>query len=70
MLKLKFFELTSIAAAMSSISASLTLEQAGILVGIVTALVTCALNVFCTIRRDLREERMLQIQLKARHDKH
>lgn len=68
MLKLKFSELTSIVGALSSIGASLTLEQAGIIVGIVTAMVTCAINVLYMIRRDQREERMLATQLKAGHE--
>lgn len=68
MFKLKYSEMTSIAGALSSIGASLTLEQAGIIVGIVTALVTCAINVLYMIRRDQREERMAATQLKAQHD--
>lgn len=59
-------EITSIVAAMSSIGASLTLEQAGIAVGIITALVTCAVNALYTIRKDLREQRLADTQLRTR----
>jgi len=57
------FEWTSIAGAVSSILASLTLERAGIIAGIVTALVTCAANVLYMLRKDRREERALDAQL-------
>jgi len=57
------FEWTSIAGAVSSILASFTLERAGIIAGIVTALVTCAANVLYMMRKDRREERALDAQL-------
>ena len=63
MSKLKNFEAASIAGAVSSISASMTLERFGVIVGIVTALVTCAANVIYRARRDRREERALDAQL-------
>jgi hypothetical protein len=63
--KLKVSQLMSIVAAMSSIGASISLEQAGVAVGIFTALVTCTVNALCTMRRDRREERMLEARLKA-----
>jgi hypothetical protein len=63
MSKLNSFEATSIAGAVGSIGASLTLERIGVIVGIVTALVTCAANVIYRARRDHREERALAAQL-------
>lgn len=63
MSKLNNFEAVSIAGAVSSISASMTLERFGVIVGIVTALVTCAANVIYRARRDRREERALAAQL-------
>lgn len=62
--KLTNFEWTSIAGAVASIGASLTLERVGIIAGIITALVTCAANVVYMARRDDREERALLAQLK------
>ena len=61
----KFSKVMSIVAAMASLGASMSLEQAGVAVGIFTALVTCAVNALCTMRRDRREERMLDARLKA-----
>lgn len=66
MSKLKNFEAASIAGAVSSISASMTLERFGVIVGIVTALVTCAANVIYRARRDRREERALDAQLEGK----
>jgi hypothetical protein len=63
MSKLNSFEATSIAGAVGSIGASLTLERFGVIVGIVTALVTCAANVVYRARRDRREEQALNAQL-------
>jgi len=63
MSKLNNFEVTSIAGAITSIGASLTLERVGVIVGILTALVTCAANVIYRARRDRREERALAVQL-------
>jgi hypothetical protein len=63
MSKFNNFEATSIAGAVTSIGASLTLERFGVIVGIVTALVTCAANVIYRARRDRREERALAAQL-------
>lgn len=40
-----------------AIGASLTLGQIGILVGIVTAIITCAANLYFSRRRDERERR-------------
>lgn len=63
MIKLNPFEWTSIAGAITSIGASLTLERVGVVAGIVTALVTCAANVAYMVRKDRREERALDAQL-------
>jgi len=67
--KLKYLDMMSIAGALSSIGASLTLEQTGMIAGIVTGLVTCAVNVLYTIRKDQREQRLAELQLKASRDK-
>ena len=66
MFKPNHSEITSIVAAMSSIGASLTLEQAGVAIGIITALVTCVVNALYTIRKDLREQRQADSQLRTR----
>lgn len=63
MSKFNNFEATSIAGAVTSIGASMTLERFGVAVGIVTALVTCAANIIYWARRDRREERALAAQL-------
>jgi hypothetical protein len=63
MSKLDKFDWASLAGAVSSIGASLTLERVGVVMGIATALVTCAANVIYTARRDRREERALDAQL-------
>jgi len=68
MFKPNHSEITSIVAAMSSIGASLTLEHAGVAVGIVTALVTCVVNALYTIRKDLREQRLADKQLRMRQE--
>lgn len=66
MSKFNNFEVTSIAGAITSIGASLTLERAGVIVGIVTALVTCAINTLYMIRKDRREERAVDARLEAK----
>jgi hypothetical protein len=66
--KLKIVDMIRIAGVLSSIGASLTLEQAGVIAGIVTGLVTCAINVFYTIRKDRREQRLAERQLNASRD--
>ena len=66
MSKLNNFEWASIAGALSSIGASLTLERVGVIAGIATALVTCAANVVYMARKDGREERALDAQLGAK----
>lgn len=65
-MKLNNFEWASVAGAVSSIGASLTLERVGVVAGIITALVTCAANVLYMMRKDRREERALDAQLGAK----
>lgn len=50
-------EVMSYAGGMTSIGASLTLTEFGILVGIVTALLTFVINALYVYRRDRREQR-------------
>jgi hypothetical protein len=57
MIKLSAPEVTSVAGGVASIGASLTLNQIGVIVGIVTALLTCAVNVLYMVRKDRREQR-------------
>lgn len=64
--KLNNVEMASIAGAMSSIGASLTLERAGIIAGIASALVTCAINAMYMIRKDQREQRLTDAQLEGK----
>jgi hypothetical protein len=66
MSKFNNFEVTSIAGAITSIGASLTLERVGVIVGIFTALVTCAINALYMFRKDRREERELDAQLEGK----
>jgi len=57
MIKLNNVEFGSLAGAVTSIGASLTLERAGVIVGIVTALLTCAVNVAYMVQKNRREQR-------------
>jgi hypothetical protein len=50
-------EFTSYAGSVTAIGASMTLTNIGILIGIVTALLTCALNIYFMRRKDQREQR-------------
>lgn len=50
-------EVTSYAGGIASIGASLTLTEIGIIVGIVTALLTFGVNVVYMYRKDKREQR-------------
>jgi 4-hydroxybenzoate polyprenyltransferase len=50
-------EVMSYAGGMTSIGASLTLTEFGVLVGIVTALLTFVINAIYVYRRDRREQR-------------
>lgn len=55
-------ELTSYAGGAVSIGASLTLTQWGVVAGIVTALLTFALNVLYMYRKDKREQRQADLE--------
>lgn len=57
MIKLNSVEFGSLAGAVTSIGASLTLERAGVIVGIVTALLTCVVNVAYMVQKNRREQR-------------
>lgn len=50
-------ELTSYAGGLASIVASLTLTEIGVIVGIVTALLTLFVNMVYMYRKDRREQR-------------
>lgn len=54
-------ELTSYAGATVSIGTSLTLTQWGVVAGIVTALLTFALNAIYMYRKDRREQRQADL---------
>lgn len=64
MSKLTGTEVTSYAGGAVSIGASLTLTEIGIIVGIVTALLTFTLNAIYTFRKDQREERESAARLR------
>lgn len=66
MAKLTAPEVSSYAGGVASIGASLTLTEVGVVVGIVTALLTFAFNAVFMYRRDRREERALEAQLGAK----
>ena len=57
--KLSAPEVGSYAGGATAIGASLTLTEIGVIVGIITALLTFIVNVVYTYRRDQREERAL-----------
>jgi hypothetical protein len=57
-------EISSIAGALASIGAALTLERVGVAFGIVTGLTTCALNVFYMLRKDAREQRQAELAIR------
>lgn len=59
MSKLSAPEVGSYAGGATAIGASLTLTEIGVIVGIITALLTFVVNVVYTYRRDQREERAL-----------
>jgi protein-S-isoprenylcysteine O-methyltransferase Ste14 len=63
MSKLTAPEVSSYAGGVASVAASLTLTQVGVIVGIVTALLTFVFNAVFMYRRDRREERALAAQL-------
>ena len=59
-------EVTSYAGSLTSIGASLTFTDIGVIVGIITALATCIANVLYMARKDRREERALDAQLRGK----
>lgn len=54
--KLTTTEITSYAGGATAIGASLTLTQVGVIIGIVTALLTFLMNSIYTFRKDKREQ--------------
>lgn len=58
-------EVSSYAGGVLSLGAGLTLESWGVIVGILTALLTFALNVFYAWRRDRREQRESDARMAA-----
>lgn len=72
-MKMNNVELGSMAGAATSISAgataAITVNEWAVVIGIVTALLTLALNVWCSRRRDAREQRqaeLAEMESKAR----
>lgn len=59
MSKISAPEVGSYAGGAVSVGASLTLTEIGVIVGIITALLTFIVNVVYTFRRDQREERAM-----------
>jgi hypothetical protein len=57
--------LSSYAGSTVSVVSSLTLTEIGIIVGIITALATFALNAFYTYRKDQREKLESRARLRA-----
>jgi len=56
-------EVTSYAGSVTSIAGALTFTDWGVVIGIITALLTCVANLVYMARRDRREERALDAQL-------
>lgn len=65
MSKLTGMEVTSYAGAATSIGASLTLTDIGVIVGILTALVTAGLNAYFGYQRNKREQAESDARLQA-----
>lgn len=63
MSKLSGTEVTSYAGAATSIGASLTLTEVGVIVGIITALLTFGMNAFYMWRRDQREQELKDAEM-------
>jgi uncharacterized membrane protein (DUF485 family) len=57
MSKISAPEVTSYAGGVASVAASLTLTEVGVIIGIVTALLTFAVNAVYMYRKDKREQR-------------
>lgn len=66
MSKLSPSEVTSYAGGAIAIGTSLTLTQVGVIVGIVTALVTFIFNMVYMYRKDQREQRQLEAEQRHR----
>ena len=66
MIKFPTPEQTSYAGGAASIVASVTLAQWGVIAGIVTALLTCALNVWYTRQKNAREQRQAELEERER----
>lgn len=67
MSKMSAPEMTSYAGGIASIGASLTLTQIGVIVGIVTALLTFGLNAWYTIQKNRREQRESDAAMERLH---
>lgn len=59
-------EMGSYAGGAVAIGTSLTLTQVGILVGIVTALLTFCLNAWYTAKKNAREQRLADLEARER----
>ena len=59
-------ELGSYAGAATTIGASLTLTEVGVMVGIVTALLTFVLNFLYMRRKDMREQQLADLERRER----
>jgi biopolymer transport protein ExbB/TolQ len=66
MTKISAPELGSYAGGVTAIGASLTLTDIGICVGIVTALLTFALNAWYTLRKSEREQMLAELERRER----
>jgi len=66
MSKLTAPELGSYAGAATTIGASLTLTEVGVMVGIVTALLTFVLNFLYMRRKDAREQQLADLERRER----
>ena len=66
MSKLSAPEVGSYAGGVTAIGASLTLTQVGIIVGIVTALLTFALNAWYTRQKNAREKLLAELEVRER----
>jgi biopolymer transport protein ExbB/TolQ len=59
-------EMGSYAGGAVAIGTSLTLTQVGILVGIVTALLTFALNAWCARKKNARDQMLADFELRSK----
>ncbi|TCS35810.1 holin family protein (superfamily II) [Paucimonas lemoignei] len=65
LLKTNPVEAGSYTGAIISVVSSLTLTDIGIIIGIITALLTYAMNAFYAARKDKREQREHEARMKA-----